>query len=165
MSGGISEILVENAKLFDSVTGIAFLTSKGRGGYIKDVMLSDIDFRNVILAIKLTGDCSTHPDDKFDPEALPIVNGITFKNIVGMNVTIAGNFSGIPESPFTGICLSNVAFTLNPKPSTSSEPWVCSNVSGFSEKVSPLPCLELLDSSSSSVCGSLPSSHNRVAVL
>ncbi|KAI3773175.1 hypothetical protein L6452_04378 [Arctium lappa] len=164
MSGGISEVLVENVKLRDSITGIAFLTSKGRGGYIKDVMVTDIDLRNVILAIKLTGDCTSHPDDKYDPEALPIVNGITFKNMVAMNITTAGNFSGILESPFTAICLSNIAFALNPEPSSSSQPWVCSNVSGFSENVYPVPCLELLDSSS--VCSTLAlSSHNHVAVL
>ncbi|XP_024968600.1 probable polygalacturonase [Cynara cardunculus var. scolymus] len=163
MSGGISEVLVENVKLRDSITGIAFLTSKGRGGYIKDVVVTDIDFLNIILAIKLTGDCTSHPDDKYDPEALPIVNGITFNNMVGMNITTAGNFSGILESPFTGICLSNISFTLNPEPSSSSQPWVCSNVSGFSENVSPIPCFEL--SNSSAVCSTLSSSHKLVAVL
>ncbi|KAI7731582.1 hypothetical protein M8C21_015184, partial [Ambrosia artemisiifolia] len=168
MSGGISQILVENLKLYDSMTGISFLTTKGRGGYIKDIFISDIDLKNIVLAIQLTGDSGSHPDDKYDPEALPIVKDISFKNMVGTNITKAGEFRGILESPFTSICLSNVSFALNPATSSSSSPWTCSNVSGFSENVSPVPCLELQTAPlNSSVCFSLSypkSSHNLVAV-
>ncbi|KAM0071885.1 putative glycoside hydrolase, family 28, pectin lyase/virulence factor [Helianthus debilis subsp. tardiflorus] len=168
MSGGVSQILIENLKLYDSMTGISFLTSKGRGGYIKDVFVSDIDLKNVILAIQLTGNSNSHPDDKYDPEALPIVKEISFKNMVGVNITKAGEFHGILESPFTSICLSNVSFALNPATSSSSSSWACSNVSGFSKNVSPTPCLELQTAPlNSSVCFSLsyPRSHNLVAVL
>lgn len=167
MSGGVSQILVENLKLHDSKTGISLLTSKGRGGYIKNTFISDIDFKNIILAIQLTGDCNSHPDDKYDPKALPIVEKISFKNMVGMNITKAGNFSGILESPFTSICLSNISFALNPAISSNS-PWECSNVSGSSQDVSPVPCLELQTIPlNSSVCFSLsyPKSHNLIGVL
>ncbi|KAI3800918.1 hypothetical protein L1987_29018 [Smallanthus sonchifolius] len=168
MSGGVSQILIENLKLHESMTGISLLTSKGRGGYIKDVFIFDIDFKDVTLAIQLTGDSNSHPDDKYDPEALPIVKGISFKNVVGVNITKAGTFSGILESPFTSICLSNISFAINPEISSSNSPWECSNVSGFSENVSPVPCLELQTiPSNSSVCfpSSYPKSHNLVGVL
>ncbi|XP_076885226.1 putative polygalacturonase [Bidens hawaiensis] len=170
MSGGVSEILLENLKLHDSMIGISLLTSKGRGGYIKDIFISDIDFKNVTLAIQLTGDVNSHPDDKYDPEALPIIKDISFKNMVGVNIRKAGEFFGIYESPFTSICLSNISFALNPEVSGwgSVSPWECSNVSGFSENVSPVPCLELQTiPSNSSVCFSLsyPKSNNLVAVL
>lgn len=168
MSGGISQILVENLTLHDSVTGISFLTSKGRGGYINSTFISNITFQNVGLAIQLTGECNSHPDDKYNPEAIPIVKGITFKNIVGTNITKAGNLYGIPESPFTSICLSNISFALNPTISSSVSAWVCSNVSGSSENVFPVPCLELQATpSNSSVCFSKNyfKSQNLVAVL
>ncbi|KAK9055847.1 hypothetical protein SSX86_026932 [Deinandra increscens subsp. villosa] len=166
MSGGISQILIENLKLHDSLTGISLLTSKGRGGYIQNIFISDISLKNINLAILLTGNCSSHPDDKYDPAALPIVKQISFKNMVGTNITKAGNFIGILESPFTSICLSNISFTLNPEISaSSSSPWSCSNVSGFSENVSPAPCLELQTiPSNSSVCFS-PKSRNLVGAL
>ncbi|KAL4572143.1 hypothetical protein LXL04_018912 [Taraxacum kok-saghyz] len=164
MSGGISEVLVENVKLHDSVTGIAIITSKGRGGYMKSIFVSDVELKNVILAIKLTGDSKFHPDDKYNPDAIPVVEGITFKDMVGINITTAGNLNGILESPFTSICLSNVSFDLNPELSSSSSPWTCSYVSGFSEHVSPVPCLELQTMpSNSSVCFS--NSQNLVDVL
>ena len=140
MSGGISNILVENIHLQDSSNGIKIKTTKGRGGYMKDIFISDVEMENVGLAIGATGQCRSHPDDKYDPGALPIVDGITFKDMVGTNISIAGNFSGIYESPFTSICLFNVSLSIT---SNSSEPWLCSNVFGSSEGVSPEPCPNL----------------------
>ncbi|KAK9281978.1 hypothetical protein L1049_004888 [Liquidambar formosana] len=164
MSGGISNVLVEHLHLHDSFTGITLKTTRGRGGYIKDIMVSDVEMENVYLAIGATGQCGIHPDDKFDPNALPVVNGITFRNMVGENITIAGNFDGILESPFTSICLTNISLSISAEPSTS---WVCSNVSGFSDDVSPEPCpnLEIPFLNSSSSCFSLFHTNSRAAVL
>nr|KJB34667.1 hypothetical protein B456_006G077400 [Gossypium raimondii] len=151
MSGGISDILVEEVHLYDSLTGIEFRTTIGRGGYIKEIMISDVDLLNVNTSFAAIGDYGSHPDDKFDPDAFPVLEKITLQNIIGTNITIAGNFKGIEESPFTFICLSNISLSIN---STSLSPWQCSYVSGFSESVFPEPCPELMNSSTSS-CGIL----------
>lgn len=147
MSGGISSILVEHIYVHDSRIGIELKTAIGRGGYVRDIFISDVYMENVRQGIKATGQCKSHPDDKFDPQALPVVSDITFRDIVGVNITTAGKFLGIDESPFTSICLSNVSFYLNSDPSKS---WRCINVLGSSIDVSPKPCPELLSSSSSS---------------
>ncbi|KAI4301452.1 hypothetical protein L6164_034730 [Bauhinia variegata] len=143
MSGGISNVIVEQLHVFDSPIGIEFKTTKGRGGYMKDITVSDAELTNVYLAIIMTGYSGSHPDDKFDRDALPVVDGITLKNVVGANVTIAGNFSGIVDSPFTSICLSNVTLSISSEKSPS---WFCSNVKGSSEKVFPKPCPDLQSS-------------------
>lgn len=155
MSGGISDILVERLHIHDSLVGIGLKTTRGRGGYISDILISNIEMESVRLAIKANGHCGCHPDDKFDPQELPVIHGITFKNMVGANITVAGNFTGICESPFTSICLSNITFSLT---SSSSISWVCSNVMGFSKDVYPEPCPDLQGPSlnSSSACFSLP---------
>ncbi|KAI3506546.1 hypothetical protein L1887_21105 [Cichorium endivia] len=155
MSGGISNIIVENVKLYDSLTGIAFLTSKGRGGYIKDVVVSDVNFENLGLAIEVTGEENNHADDEYDPDAIPVIKDITFKSMAGINVTSAGRLFGIHESPFTSICLSNISLAHL---TSSSSPWLCSNVSGFSENVSPIPCFQL-QTSNSSACFSRTTTH------
>lgn len=142
MSGGISNVLVENFQVHDSFIGIELKTARGRGGYIKDIVISKSVMENVQQAIKATGLIDTHPDDKYDPSALPLVSDISFKDIVGTGISTAGNFTGISESPFTCICLSNILFSI-----TSDDPytlsWVCSDVSGSSTNVSPEPCPEL----------------------
>ncbi|KAL5791879.1 hypothetical protein ACOSP7_000473 [Xanthoceras sorbifolium] len=153
MSGGISDILIEHVHLRDSLTGIHLKTVRGRGGYMINIIASDVKMENVHSAIGASGDFGLHPDEKFDAQALPVVSGITFKNMVGSSITVAGNLSGIYESPFTSICLSNISFSVISKTSAS---WFCSNVMGFWEAVSPEPCSNLQRSfSNSSVCFSL----------
>ncbi|KAK3194183.1 hypothetical protein Dsin_025493 [Dipteronia sinensis] len=153
MSGGISNVLIEHVHLRDSLIGIHLKTVKGRGGYMINILVSDVEMENVQLAIGASGDFGIHPDEKFDSEALPVVNDVTFKNMVGSNITIAGNLSGIYESPFTSICLLNITFSIASKTSAT---WFCSNVKGFSEAVSPEPCSNLQSSfSNSSACFSL----------
>ncbi|KAL6505048.1 hypothetical protein OROGR_024865 [Orobanche gracilis] len=156
MSGGISDILAEHLHVFDSNSGIEIKTAGGRGGYIKDILVSDVFMENVQQGIKATGQCASHPDGGFDPDALPSVSKITIKDVVGLNITSAGIFYGIVQSPFTSICLSNISFSVTTDPAVS---WVCSDVFGSSIDVWPEPCPELRRESSSFS----PNSH--VAVL
>ncbi|XP_011011880.1 PREDICTED: probable polygalacturonase isoform X1 [Populus euphratica] len=154
MSGGISNVHVEQVHIYNSFSGIEFRTTKGRGGYIKRVIISEVELRNINTAFGAIGDCGSHPDDNFDPNALPVLDQITLQGVIGSNITMAGKFTGLAESPFTSLCLFNVSLAV----STTLSPWTCSNVSGFSESVSPEPCPEL---ESSSVCYSLLNSYGK----
>ncbi|XP_042520234.1 probable polygalacturonase isoform X2 [Macadamia integrifolia] len=164
MSGGISNIIVEGIHIQNSFTGIEFKTTKGRGGYIKDILLSHLEMENVHKAVKATGQFGSHPDDKFDPNALPVIGRISLNNVVGTNITVAGDLAGIQESPFTSICLSNISLSSTSSPSPS---WFCSNVFGFSECVIPQPCpdLQSLYPNFSSACFSRASYDGYAAVL
>ncbi|KAJ0980624.1 hypothetical protein J5N97_008879 [Dioscorea zingiberensis] len=142
MSGGISNIHVKDLHVHDSLTAIKFKTTEGRGGFMENIVISDTVIENVKTAIHFTGQCGKHPDDQYDPDALPIINRITIKNTVGENVTRAGVLTGINGDPFTAICLSNISLAITSDPSSS---WTCSNVSGFSESVSPQPCSDLIE--------------------
>uniref|UniRef100_A0A6N2K2W6 Uncharacterized protein n=1 Tax=Salix viminalis TaxID=40686 RepID=A0A6N2K2W6_SALVM len=75
--------------------------------------------------------------------ALPDLDQITLQSVIGSNITMAGSFTGLAESPFTSLCLFNVSLTIHATLSS----WTCSNVVGFSESVSPEPCPELESSS------------------
>ncbi|RWR76482.1 Glycoside hydrolase [Cinnamomum micranthum f. kanehirae] len=159
MSGGISIIYAEQLHIFNSFSGIKIKTTRGRGGYIKDIVISDIVMENVHVALELTGQCEDHPDDHFDPDAFPIISGITLKNMIGSNITLAGNLIGIHQAPFTAICLSDISLSVTSEPSSS---WVCSDVFGFSKSVFPEPCSDLqAPYSNSSLCLSLlyPTGH------
>ncbi|THU65098.1 hypothetical protein C4D60_Mb05t00070 [Musa balbisiana] len=140
MSGGISDVRVEHLYVCNSHTGINFKTTRGRGGYIEDIIISDVKMENVHEAIRFTGYCGAHPDDQYDPDVLPVVKRVTIKDVVGTNISIAGVFSGIDHDPFTAICLANISLPIT---SDLSDPWTCSNVAGFSDLVFPQPCLDL----------------------
>ncbi|KAJ6904281.1 hypothetical protein NC651_021422 [Populus alba x Populus x berolinensis] len=154
MSGGISNVHVEQVHIYNSFSGIEFRTARGRGGYIKRIIISDVELRNISTAFGAIGDCGSHPDDNFDPNALPVLDQITLQCVIGSNITTAGNFTGLAESPFTSLCLFNVSLAIR----NTLSPWTCSNVAGFSESVSPEPCPEL---ESSSVCYSLLNSYGK----
>ncbi|KAF8673056.1 hypothetical protein HU200_049120 [Digitaria exilis] len=135
MSGGISNVHVNHIRIHDSYKGISLKTARGRGGYIKEVAISDVKMENVHIGIEFTGNCSSHPDESFDPSDLPVVNQITMKKLVGTNISFAGALSGIDGSPFTAICLSNLNFSM--AADSASDSWSCANISGYSETVSP----------------------------
>ncbi|GFP95373.1 probable polygalacturonase [Phtheirospermum japonicum] len=56
----------------------------------------------------MTGNYGSHPDDKYDPNALPLIRNINYRDMVAENVTMAAGLEGIPGDTFTGICISNV---------------------------------------------------------
>ncbi|XP_043725090.1 probable polygalacturonase isoform X2 [Telopea speciosissima] len=135
MSGGISEVYAVGLHFFNSNTGIRIKTSPGRGGFVRNIYFSDITLTNVKRAIRFTGQYGEHPDEFYDPNALPIIENITIKDIRGENIRTAGLLEGIEGDNFFNICLSNI--TLNV---TTTTPWNCSYVQGFSDMVSPETC-------------------------
>ncbi|RID71696.1 hypothetical protein BRARA_C03621 [Brassica rapa] len=147
MSGGISDVTVELLTIQSSHVGVAFRTTRGRGGYIRNITISDVILSRVDTAIVADGHTGSHADDKYDRDALPVVTRVLMRNFTGEGIGLAGKFTGIGESPFTSICLSDIHLQ------TSSESWVCSNVSGFSDDVTPEPCQELMSSPSSCFAG------------
>ncbi|KAK1278589.1 putative polygalacturonase [Acorus gramineus] len=135
MSGGVSEVRAEGIHLFDSKHGIRIKTSAGRGGYVKNILVSDVIMENVDMAIMITGQYGEHPDEQYDPNALPLIERITIKDVVGTNIRLAGLLNGIEgDDPFE-VCLSNIMFNVS-----SELPWNCSSITGYSDMVSPNVC-------------------------
>lgn len=153
-SGGVENVLVEHINLFNVGTGIHIKTNIGRGGVIKNITVSNVYMENARKGIKISGDVGDHPDNGYNPNALPVVKDITFKNVWGVKVQQAGLIKGLKNSPFTGICLSNI--NLHGVTGPRSPPWKCSDVIGAFYQVSPWPCSEL---SSAQQTGSSCSSH------
>lgn len=138
MSGGVSEIYADDIQIFNSKRGIAVKTSPGRGGYVKAVYISGVILKNVQIAIEFNGQYGEHPDKTYDPGALPRILKVTIHNVTGDNVTVAGHLEGIKGDDFLNICLSDINLRV-----TSSPPWTCSYVGGFSDFVSPDTCRPL----------------------
>ncbi|KAF9600166.1 hypothetical protein IFM89_004990 [Coptis chinensis] len=141
MSGGVSIVHAEDLQFFNSSNGIRIKTAPGRGGYIRNVYISNVTMTDVKIAIRITGQYGEHPDEFYDPNALPIVDMITIKDVVGTNIGRAGLLEGIEGDNFLNICLSNITLTV-----TKKSPWNCSFIQGYSSLVSPRTC-ELLSES------------------
>ncbi|KAK4262879.1 hypothetical protein QN277_028378 [Acacia crassicarpa] len=141
-SGGVENVLAEHINLFNTGIGLHIKTNTGRGGTIKNITFSHVYIEEARTGIKISGDVGDHPDDKFNPNALPIVKDITINNVWGVKIRQAGLIRGIKNSPFTQICLSDIY--LHGVMGPTSPPWQCSNVLGASHQVSPSPCSELV---------------------
>ncbi|KAF8387601.1 hypothetical protein HHK36_026254 [Tetracentron sinense] len=135
MSGGISEVSAEDLQFFNSNIGIRIKTTPGRGGYVRNIYISNVTMTDVKIAIRFTGQYGEHPDESYDPSALPIIDKITIKDVTGENIRQAGLLEGIEGDNFLNICLSNINFNV-----TSKSPWNCSYIMGYSNLVFPETC-------------------------
>lgn len=149
-SGGVENVLAEHINLYNMGVGIHIKTNIGRGGFIRNITVSDVYMEKVRRGIKIAGDVGDHPDDKYNQNALPVVKGITLKDIWGLQVQQAGVILGLKNAPFTGICLSNI--NLHGMTGSRSPPWKCSDISGAAHLVSPLQCSELSSAQQASTC-------------
>lgn len=151
-SGGVEDVLAEHITLFNMGIGIHLKTNIGRGGVIRNVTVSNVYMDKVRKGIKISGDVGDHPDENYNPNALPVLKDVTIKDVWGERVQQPGLVRGLKNSPFTGICLSNIS--LSGASGTRSLPWQCSDVSGAAVEVYPLPCSELTSSQQAGECAS-----------
>lgn len=148
-SGGVEDVLAEHINLFNMGVGIHLKTNIGRGGVIRNITVSDVYMDKARKGIKIAGDVGDHPDEKYDPNALPLLKEVTIKHVRGVRVQQPGLLHGLKNAPFTGICLSNI--TLN---GATTLAWQCSYVSGAAFQVSPLPCTQLSSGQQTGACSS-----------
>ncbi|XP_077213877.1 pectin lyase-like superfamily protein [Tasmannia lanceolata] len=148
MSGGISNVVVEELHVRNSAAGVRIKTDRGRGGYITNITISNITLENVKIPIRFSRGANDHPDEGWNPRALPIVKGVYISNVVGVGIKRAPVLEGLEGAPFDGICLSNVKLDGIPIPAE----WHCEFVTGNAVEVFPIPCLQLQSNSSMSQC-------------
>ncbi|PIA34257.1 hypothetical protein AQUCO_03800086v1 [Aquilegia coerulea] len=138
MSGGIQDVRAEDILAINSESGIRIKTAVGRGGFVKDIFVRRMTMKTMKWAFWMTGNYGSHADNKYDPNALPVIQGISYTDMVADNVTMAARLEGIDGDPFTGICISNVTIGMARK--AKKVPWTCTNISGITTGVSPKPC-------------------------
>ncbi|CAN1239493.1 Probable polygalacturonase [Linum grandiflorum] len=139
MSGGISNVTIEDLHVWNSAAGVRMKTDIGRGGYIANITIRNVIMEGVKIPIKFSRGSNDHPDEGWDRNAIPTVKGVVISNVVSLNAVKAPQLLGIENAPFSGICLRNVTLVGLKK----SGSWHCEFLSGFAEDVFPLPCPEL----------------------
>ncbi|KAH7550233.1 hypothetical protein ACOSP7_024548 [Xanthoceras sorbifolium] len=138
MSGGIQDVRAEDIIAINSESGVRIKTAVGRGGYVKDIYVRRMTMKTMKWVFWMTGNYGSHPDNDYDPNALPVIENINYRDIVAENVTMAARLEGISGDAFSGICISNVTIGLTQKPKKLQ--WNCTDVAGISSSVTPQPC-------------------------
>nr|XP_004298190.2 PREDICTED: probable polygalacturonase [Fragaria vesca subsp. vesca] len=138
MSGGIRDVRVEDVTAINTESSIRIKTAVGRGAYVKDIFVRRMTLSTMKYVFWMTGAYGSHPSEGFDPNALPVIQNINYRDIVAKNVTHPGQLDGIANDPFKGICISNATITLTAKPKKVL--WNCTDVEGITSNVTPKPC-------------------------
>ncbi|GMH06698.1 hypothetical protein Nepgr_008538 [Nepenthes gracilis] len=146
MSGGIFNITIEDIHVRDSAAGVRIKADVGRGGYIANISIANVTLERVKIPIKFSRGANDHPDGGWDPKAVPRVKGIYITNVVSMNSSKAPVLLGIKDAPYEGICLKDISILGL----TSSATWHCEYVSGFTSRVYPPACPQLVTNLGSS---------------
>lgn len=147
MSGGVQDVRAEDIVAINSESGVRIKTGRGRGGFVKDIYVRRVRMSTMRWVFWMTGKYGLHDSSGgYDPNALPVIDNINYLDMVAENVTMAGSLDGIPGSPFTGLCISNVTIGLAHK--AKKLQWNCTDVGGISSGVVPKTCELLKDQGS-----------------
>jgi hypothetical protein len=141
MSGGIRDVRAEDNTAINTESAVRVKSGVGRGGFVKDIFVRRLSLHTMKWVFWMTGNYGQHPDNSSNPSALPEVTDINYSDVFAENVTMAGRMEGIPNDPYTGICISNVTAKL--APDAKKLQWNCTDVKGVTSDVSPQPCPEL----------------------
>lgn len=145
MSGGISNVTVENLTVWESRRGVRIKTAPGRGGYIRNIIYRNVNLDNVRVGIVIKTDYNEHPDEGFDPKAVPDISHISFSGIHGQGVRVPVRIHGSEEIPVKGVAFRDMSIGLTYK---KKHIFQCSFVDGrVIGSIFPAPCenLDLYD--------------------
>lgn len=107
-SGGVHGLVISNC-LFDGTDrGIRIKSTRGRGGVVEDIRVSNIVMRNIGKeAITINQFYSKVPEEPVS-ERTPVCRNIHISGLTGVNVEVAGTLLGLPEMPLEGVTLRDI---------------------------------------------------------
>lgn len=141
MSGGVENVTVENLLVWNSKRGIRIKTSAGRGGFVRHINYRNLTLENVRVGIVMKTDYNEHPDEGYNPNALPRIEDIHFDGIHGHGIRIPVRIYGSQEIPVRNVSFRNMLVGITYK---KKRIFQCSYVQGrVIGKIFPIPCENL----------------------
>ncbi|KAL6972923.1 hypothetical protein U1Q18_027097 [Sarracenia purpurea var. burkii] len=141
MSGGVSNITVENLYVWNSRRAVRIKTSSGRGGYIRNITYRNLTLENVRVGVVIKTDYDEHPDKGYDPKALPIIENISFTGIRGQGVRVPVRVYGSRDIPVRNITFRDMSVGITYK---KKHIFQCAFVQGrVIGRIFPAPCENL----------------------
>ncbi|TKY72893.1 polygalacturonase protein [Spatholobus suberectus] len=115
MSGGVSNVLVENILVWESRRAMRIKTAPGRGGYVRQITYRNLMFRNVRVGVVIKTDYNQHPGAGYDPTALPILRDISFTTIRGQGVRVPVRIQGSEKIPVRNVTFQDMKVGISYK--------------------------------------------------
>ncbi|XP_022749994.1 probable polygalacturonase [Durio zibethinus] len=141
MSGGVSNVTVESVLVWSSRRAVRIKTAAGRGGYVKHITYRNLTFNDARVGIVIKTDYNEHPDNDFDPKALPTLEDISFTGIHGQAVRVPVRIHGSEDIPVRNVTFRDMSVGLSYK---KKHVFQCAFVQGrVIGTIFPAPCENL----------------------
>ena len=127
MSGGVRNISVKNCQFLGTDVGLRFKSTRGRGGIVENIYISDIYMFNIETdsflfdlyyggksAVEALEEVMMSAKEEIHipvTEETPVFRNIFVKNLVSRNARRAMLFNGLPEMKINNIQIENVNIT------------------------------------------------------
>lgn len=116
MSGGVRNITISNCVFDGTDRGIRFKSTRGRGGVVENISISNIVMQNIQReAIVFDLKYSKMPEEAVS-ERTPVIRNIHISNVIGTDVNIPVYIRGLEEAPISDISLTNVQIKSRQQP-------------------------------------------------
>lgn len=145
MSGGVSNITIENIHIWKSRRAVRIKTAAGRGGYVRGITYRNLTFDTARVGIVIKTDYNEHPDGGYDPNAFPVLEDISYTSIHGEAVRVPVRIQGSAGIPVKNVTFRDMSVGItNKKKHTFQCAYVEGRVIGT---IFPAPCdnLDLYD--------------------
>ena len=108
MSGDVRKVVISNCVFDGTDRGIRIKSTRGRGGIVEDIRVSNIVMRNIQKeAINFNLFYSKMPEEPVS-ERTPIFRNIHISNMTGVDVNAAGAILGLPEMRISDISFTDI---------------------------------------------------------
>jgi polygalacturonase len=107
MSGGVKNVTIANCVFDGTDRGIRIKSTRGRGGVVEDVRISNLVMRNIRDEALLLTTFYTKTEPEPVSERTPIFRNIHIDGVTG-DAKIAGELTGLGEMPVEGVTFSDI---------------------------------------------------------
>lgn len=111
MSGGVKDVIVENCSFIGTDVGLRFKSTRGRGGVVENIRISNIRMIDIseqaILFDLFYGGKANREEVMPVTEATPAFKHIHISNVTCSDARRAGLFQGLPEMPIQDVTVEN----------------------------------------------------------
>jgi polygalacturonase len=107
MSGGVKNVTIANCVFDGTDRGIRIKSTRGRGGVVEDIRVSNLVMRNIRDEALLLTTFYTKTEPEPVSERTPIFRNIHFSGITG-DAKTAGEVTGLGEMPIEGVTFSDI---------------------------------------------------------
>ena len=108
MSGGVKKVVISNCVFDGTDRGIRIKSTRGRGGVVEDIQVSNIVMKNIKEEAIILDMLYTKMPVEPVSDRTPIFRNINISNVAGSDVLIPIKIRGLEESPISNITFTNI---------------------------------------------------------